>query len=303
MNSKIAIQANRKLKVAIIGSGNIGTDLLIKVLRSPYLECRIFISRRLSSAGMQKALSLGIPVSAEGIDYIVNNPTCCDLVFDATSAQSHIEHAPILRKLNKRVIDLTPAKIGLMCVPSVNLAKALNEFNVNMVTCGGQASIPVAYAIGQTQSDIDYIEVVSTIASRSAGPATRQNIDEYIKTTEDGLKEFSGATRTKAILNLNPAEPCVDMQTTIFAKVKNPDIPKLSKFFLRQVENIRKYVPGYKIILGPILENDRIVVMARVRGLGDYLPSYAGNLDIINCAAINTAEAYASVLLKTELTN
>ena len=303
MNSKIAIQANRKLKVAIIGSGNIGTDLLIKVLRSPYLECRIFISRRLSSAGMQKALSLGIPVSAEGIDYIVNNPTCCDLVFDATSAQSHIEHAPILRKLNKRVIDLTPAKIGLMCVPSVNLAKALNEFNVNMVTCGGQASIPVAYAIGQTQSDIDYIEVVSTIASRSAGPATRQNIDEYIKTTEDGLKEFSGATRTKAILNLNPAEPCVDMQTTIFAKVKNPDIPKLSKFFLRQVENIRKYVPGYKIILGPILENDRIVVMARVRGLGDYLPSYAGNLDIINCAAINMAEAYASVLLKTELTN
>jgi acetaldehyde dehydrogenase len=303
MNSKIAIQANRKLKVAIIGSGNIGTDLLIKVLRSPYLECRIFISRRLSSAGMQKALSLGIPVSAEGIDYIVNNPTCCDLVFDATSAKSHIEHAPILRKLNKRVIDLTPAKIGLMCVPSVNLAKALNEFNVNMVTCGGQASIPVAYAIGQTQSDIDYIEVVSTIASRSAGPATRQNIDEYIKTTEDGLKEFSGATRTKAILNLNPAEPCVDMQTTIFAKVKNPDIPKLSKFFLRQVENIRKYVPGYEIILGPLLENGRIVVMARVRGLGDYLPSYAGNLDIINCAAINMAEAYARVYLKTELTN
>jgi len=303
MNRKIAIQANRKLKVAIIGSGNIGTDLLIKVLRSPYLECRIFISRRLSSAGMQKALSLGIPVSAEGIDYIVNNPTCCDLVFDATSAKSHIEHAPILRKLNKRVIDLTPAKIGLMCVPSVNLAKALNEFNVNMVTCGGQASIPVAYAIGQTQSDIDYIEVVSTIASRSAGPATRQNIDEYIKTTEDGLKEFSGATRTKAILNLNPAEPCVDMQTTIFAKVKNPDIPKLSKFFLRQVENIRKYVPGYEIILGPILENDRIVVMVRVRGLGDYLPSYAGNLDIINCAAISTAEAYSNILLKTELTS
>lgn len=303
MNSKIAIQANRKLKVAIIGSGNIGTDLLIKVLRSPYLECRIFISRRLSSAGMQKALSLGIPVSAEGIDYILNNPTCCDLVFDATSAKSHIEHAPILRKLNKRVIDLTPAKIGLMCVPSVNLAKALNEFNVNMVTCGGQASIPVAYAIAQTQSDIDYIEVVSTIASRSAGPATRQNIDEYIKTTEDGLKEFSGATRTKAILNLNPAEPCVDMQTTIFAKVKNPDIPKLSKFFLRQVENIRKYVPGYEIILGPLLENGRIVVMARVRGLGDYLPSYAGNLDIINCAAINMAEAYARVYLKTELTN
>jgi acetaldehyde dehydrogenase (acetylating) len=295
------IQSKRKLKVAIIGSGNIGTDLLIKVLRSPYLECGVFISRNLSSAGMLKALSFGIPVSAEGIDYIVNNPDCCDLVFDATSAKSHLEHAPILRKLNKHVIDLTPAKIGLMSVPSVNLAESLTEFNVNMVTCGGQASIPVAYAIGQTQTDVEYIEVVSSIASRSAGPATRQNIDEYIKTTEDGLREFSGATRTKAILNLNPAEPCVDMQTTIFAKVKNPDIPKLSEVLLRQVENIRKYVPGYEIILGPILENGRIVVMARVRGRGDYLPAYAGNLDIINCAAITLAEGYASVILKTKV--
>ena len=295
------IQSKRKLKVAIIGSGNIGTDLLIKVLRSPYLECSVFISRNLSSAGMLKALSFGIPVSAEGIDYIVNNPDCCDLVFDATSAKSHLEHAPILRKLNKHVIDLTPAKIGLMSVPSVNLAESLTEFNVNMVTCGGQASIPVAYAIGQTQTDVEYIEVVSSIASRSAGPATRQNIDEYIKTTEDGLREFSGATRTKAILNLNPAEPCVDMQTTIFAKVKNPDIPKLSEVLLRQVENIRKYVPGYEIILGPILENGRIVVMARVRGRGDYLPAYAGNLDIINCAAITLAEGYASVILKTKV--
>lgn len=295
------IQSKRKLKVAIIGSGNIGTDLLIKVMRSPYLECGVFISRNLSSAGMLKALSFGIPVSAEGIDYIVNNPDCCDLVFDATSAKSHLEHAPILRKLNKHVIDLTPAKIGLMSVPSVNLAESLTEFNVNMVTCGGQASIPVAYAIGQTQTDVEYIEVVSSIASRSAGPATRQNIDEYIKTTEDGLREFSGATRTKAILNLNPAEPCVDMQTTIFAKVKNPDIPKLSEVLLRQVENIRKYVPGYEIILGPILENGRIVVMARVRGRGDYLPAYAGNLDIINCAAITLAEGYASVILKTKV--
>ncbi len=243
---------------------------------------------------MMKALSLGVPVSAEGIDYIVNNPDCCDLVFDATSAKSHFEHAPILKNLNKRVIDLTPAKIGLMSVPSVNLAECLNEFNVNMVTCGGQASIPVAYAIGQTQTEIDYIEVVSSIASRSAGPATRQNLDEYIKTTEDGIKEFSGASRTKAILNLNPAEPCVDMQTTIFAKVANPDIPKLAEMLSVMVEKVRKYVPGYQIILGPIVENGRIVVMARVRGLGDYLPAYAGNLDIINCAAIAMAEEYAS---------
>lgn len=293
------IQQNRKLKVAIIGTGNIGTDLLIKVLRSPHLECGAFIGRNLSSAGMVKASSLGVAVSAEGIDYIVKNPDCCDLVFDATSAKSHLEHAPILKRLNKLVIDLTPAKIGLMSVPSVNLADSLAESNVNMVTCGGQASIPVAYAIGQTQMGVEYIEVVSSIASRSAGPATRQNLDEYIKTTEDGLKEFSGAARTKAILNLNPAEPCVDMQATIFAKVKNPDIPKLSEVLLRLVEKIREYVPGYEIILGPIVENGRIVVMARVRGLGDYLPAYAGNLDIINCAAIAMAEEYARALTKT----
>lgn len=295
------IHPKRKLKVAIIGSGNIGTDLLVKVLRSPHLECGAFIGRNLSSPGMVKALSLGVTVSAEGIDYIEKNPDCCDLVFDATSAKSHLDHAPILRKLNKRVIDLTPAKIGLMSVPSVNLADSLLESNVNMVTCGGQASIPVAYAIGQTQMDVEYIEVVSSIASRSAGPATRQNLDEYIKTTEDGLKEFSGAARTKAILNLNPAEPCVDMQATIFAKVKNPDIPKLSEALLRLVEKIREYVPGYEIILGPIVENDRIVVMARVRGMGDYLPAYAGNLDIINCAAIAMAEEYSRAIHKQDL--
>lgn len=299
MNREIVIQP--KLKVAILGSGNIGTDLLIKVLRSPLLECGAFIGRNLSSAGMLKALSLGVPVSAEGIDYIEKNPDCCDLVFDATSAKSHFEHAPVFKKLGKRAIDLTPAKIGLMSVPSVNLADCLTEFNVNMVTCGGQASIPVAYAIGQTQTDVEYIEVVSSIASRSAGPATRQNLDEYIKTTEDGLKEFSGAKRTKAILNLNPAEPCVDMQATIFAKVKNPDIAKLSGMLTGLVEKICKYVPGYEIILGPIVENDRIVVMVRVRGLGDYLPAYAGNLDIINCAAIAMAEEYASVTLNPEL--
>ena len=159
---------------------------------------------------------------------------------------------------------MTPAKIGLMSVPSVNQSECLTVRNVNMITCGGQASIPVAYAIGQTQVDVDYIEVVSTIASRSAGPATRQNLDEYIKTTEDGLKEFSGANRTKAILNLNPAEPCVDMQTTIFAKVKSPDIPKLVKRLALLVKDIQKYVPGYEVILGPVFDNGRIVVMVRL---------------------------------------
>lgn len=283
----------RKLKVAILGSGNIGTDLLIKALRSPYFECGAFIGRNFSSPGMLKAQSLGVTVSAESIEYIRKNPDCCDLVFDATSAKDHAFHDPILKSLGKKVIDLTPAKVGPMCIPSVNMKECLNERNVNMVTCGGQASVPIAYAIGKSQQNVDYIEVISSIASRSAGPATRQNLDEYIHTTEEGLRVFSGAARTKAILNLNPAQPCINMQATIFAKVENPDLPKLNQVLAGIVENIRSYVPGYEVILGPIVENGRIVVMVRVRGLGDYLPSYAGNLDIINCAAIAMAEEYA----------
>lgn len=290
-------QNKKKLKVAIIGSGNIGTDLLIKVLRSPHLVCEAFIGRNLSSAGMVKASSLGVTVSTAGIDYIIENQECCDLVFDATSAKNHYEHAPILENLNKLVIDLTPAKIGYMCVPSVNLTDSLTRSNVNMVTCGGQASIPVAYAIGQSHTKVEYIEVISTIASRSAGPATRQNIDEYIKTTEDGLKQFSGATRTKVIFNLNPAEPCINMQVTVFARVQHPNISKLTTILKKLIEKISKYVPGYEIILGPIVENGHIVVMARVRGLGDYLPAFAGNLDIINCAAIAMAEGFARTLI------
>jgi acetaldehyde dehydrogenase (acetylating) len=287
------MQALSKLKVAVLGSGNIGTDLLIKALRSPVLECTVFIGRSLTSAGMSKAQSLGVPVSAESIGYIERNPDCCDLVFDATSAKDHLIHASILKKLGKQVIDLTPAKVGPMCVPAVNISEMLGESNVNMVTCGGQASIPVAHAIGKTHSNIDYIEVISSIASRSAGPATRINLDEYIHTTESGIKAFSGASRTKAILNLNPAQPCINMQTTILAKVEKPDLAALKPALDDLIKRIQKYVPGYELLVGPTIENGRIAVMVRVRGLGDYLPAYAGNLDIINCAAIATAEEIA----------
>jgi acetaldehyde dehydrogenase (acetylating) len=292
--TSINIGPMKKIKVAILGTGNIGTDLLVKTQRSPLLTCSAFIGRNLGSTGIQKAQSMSVPVSADGIEYIKAHPDCCDIVFDATSAASHQVHAPILADLGKIVIDLTPAKIGAMCVPAVNLEECLNLKNVNMVTCGGQASIPIAYCIGQTQKEIDYIEVVSSIASKSAGPATRINLDEYIHTTEQGVKRFSGAQRTKAILNLNPAVPCINMQTTVMAKVQSPDIEKLKDLLSRKVELIKKYVPGYEIIVGPLVENGRIVVTARVKGLGDYLPEYAGNLDIINCAAIAMAEEYAS---------
>jgi acetaldehyde dehydrogenase (acetylating) len=283
----------KKLKVAILGSGNIGTDLLVKIQRSEFLECVLFIGRNLSSPGMAKAISLGVKVSDESVQAIVKNPDCCDLIFDATSAKDAKVHWEILDKLGKIVVDLTPAKLGGLCIPAVNLPESMLQNNVNMITCGGQASIPIAYTIGKTHDDIEYIEVISSIASKSAGPATRLNLDEYIETTELGVKLFSNAKKTKAILNLNPAEPCIDMQTTIFAKVKNPNLEALKIEIDKMIDSIRKYVPGYELIVPPIYENGKIVVMIKVQGLGDYLPKYAGNLDIINCAAIAVAEEYA----------
>jgi acetaldehyde dehydrogenase (acetylating) len=281
------------LKVAILGSGNIGTDLLIKIQRSPWLDCKLFIGRNLSSPGLTTASALGVPISDKSIDAILDNPDCCEVVFDATSARDHLRHWPLLEALGKKVIDLTPSRAGKMCIPAVNLEQCLAEPNVNMITCGGQASVPLAHLIGKTQEQVEYVEVVSSISSRSAGPATRINIDEYIEATETALRTFSGAARAKAILILNPAVPCIDMQTTIFAKVAEPRIELLKMAVDAMVARIREYVPGYQIILGPILENGRIVIMIRVQGLGDYLPRYAGNLDIINCAAIAMAEAYA----------
>lgn len=283
----------KKLKVAIIGSGNIGTDLLVKVLRSKYLSCGLFIGRRLDSPGIKKAISLGVKISDRGIQAIQHNPTECDIVFDATSAQDHLIHAPILKMLNKFVIDMTPSHIGEMCVPAVNLNDCLKSSNVNMITCGGQASIPVSHAISLVQQNIDYIEIVSSIASRSAGPATRANLDEYIETTEEGNQKFSGCKKVKAILNLNPAQPCIDMQTTIFVKVKDPDISSICEQVDKVVTKIQQYVPGYQLLIPPTLENGRLITMVKVQGLGDFLPRYAGNLDIINCAAVAMAEEYA----------
>lgn len=284
---------SQKTKVAILGSGNIGTDLLVKVLRSPFLFCGAFIGRNLTSPGLSKAISLGIPVSSESIGFLKRNPETCDIVFDATSAMDHQQHAPILKRLGKIAIDLTPAQVGTMCVPSVNMEECLKFDNINMISCGGQASLPLIHALKVTQPFIEYVEVVSSIASRSAGPATRRNLDEYIHTTEKAIRHFSGCQKAKAILNLNPAQPCIDMQTTVLAKVNSPNIPLLEQALQELLKKVQSYVPGYRILVGPLLENGRVVIMVKVSGLGDYLPSYAGNLDIINCAAIATAESFA----------
>lgn len=289
------------MKVAILGSGNIGTDLLIKILRSPYLECGVFIGRNPLSKGIQKAGELGIYTSSLGIEYIQKNPDCCELVFDATSATAHAAHAPILKKLNKFTIDLTPARQGAMCVPIINLETALQHKNVNMITCGGQATLPIIHALSTSGAKIQYIEVVSSIASSSAGPATRINLDEYIHTTEQAIKFFAGISSAKAILNLNPALPCIDMQTTIFAKVKDLDLQKSTKMAAWVEKKVQSYVPGYKILLNPLIENKRIIIIVQVKGQGDYLPDYAGNLDIINCAALAIAEKYAMNRLSKEI--
>jgi acetaldehyde dehydrogenase (acetylating) len=285
----------KKLKIAIIGTGNIGTDLLIKSMRSKFITCSAFIGRNELSAGMIKAKTMGIRCSDQGLDFVANNPEIADLIFDCTSAQSHIRHWNILKKLGKTVIDMTPAKIGMMCVPAINADDCLDgdAKNINMITCGGQVSIPIAYAMSKAQNGFEYFEVASSIASKSAGPATRANLDEYVETTEAALQKFTEVKKTKAILILNPAVPPIDMQTTIYAKIKNPDIKLIQEAVSKMVATLREYVPGYQLIVPPTVDNDRVITTVKVLGEGDYLPSYAGNLDIINCAAISMAELIA----------
>jgi acetaldehyde dehydrogenase (acetylating) len=265
-----------KLKVAIIGTGNIGTDLLLKVRRSPVLECVMFAGRNPDSEGVRLARSLGVATSLDSLEALQRDPDSFALVFDATSAKVHRVHAPVLKQLGKFTIDLTPSQIGKMCVPVLNLAECLKYDNVNLVTCGGQAVAPLAAAIMKANPETEYIEVVSSISSRSAGPGTRANIDEYTQTTKDAILALAGVPRAKAIINLNPAEPPILMHNTIYAVIPKPNLPAIERETAAMV-----------------VESDRVTLMVEVVGLGDYLPKYSGNLDIITCAAVEVAEAYA----------
>jgi acetaldehyde dehydrogenase len=282
-----------KTKVAIIGTGNIGTDLLVKIRRSPALACSLFAGRNLDSPGMQLAASLGVRVSDRSITALLDDPDCCEIVFDATSASIHLEHAPLLKALGKFAIDLTPSKIGRMCIPVINAEACLKEPNINLVTCGGQATVPLAYAISQVHPDVEYIEVVSSISSLSAGPGTRANIDEFTQTTKDALLDFTGVPKAKTIIILNPAEPPILMRNTIYAIIANPDMEALRLAVKQMEKRIQCYVPGYQVIMEPVFENGRVTTMIQVTGLGDYLPPYSGNLDIITCAAVHMAEKFA----------
>ena len=280
-----------KIKVAILGTGNIGTDLLIKALNSGFIDVVAFIGRRLDSDGMNVAKSKGIFISNQGIDYFKNNPKCCDVVYDCTSALDAIEHAKIFKEQGIKVIDLTPAKVGDMCVPDINGNLILTDDNVNMITCGGQASMPILHLLSKHCTNIEYVEIVSQIASKSAGMATRINVDNYIKTTKNAITKFTGCKNTKVILNLNPAEPCVDMQTTIFIKTRDINFNGLIEEIAEKIEELKTYIPYYELVLLPTMNDNGIVVLSiRVKGAGDYLPEYAGNLDIINCAAIKVTQ-------------
>ncbi len=283
----------RKVKVGIIGTGNIGTDILLKLNRSEALECGMFMGRNPDSAGIQLARELGVPTSLQSIQAIEENPGCCEIVFDATSAAVHRVNAPILKLLGKFAIDLTPAQVGKMCIPVLNMEECLGEDNVNLITCGGQATTPIAYAISKVHPETKYIEIVATIASRSAGAGTRNNIDEFTQATRDALTEFTGIGSTKAIIILNPADPPITMHNTVYALIDNPDMEAIRKSVREMEARIKKYVPGYSIVLEPTYENGRVTTTLQVTGLGDYLPRYAGNLDIITCAAIEIAENYA----------
>lgn len=283
----------KKAKVAIIGTGNIGSDLLVKIQRNPYLECTLFAGRNLNSKGMLFARELGVPLSDKSIDAIKENPECCDIVIDATSANVHKINAPILKALGKFTIDLTPSQIGEMCIPAINGDECIGLDNINLITCGGQATVPVAYAISQVSSQVKYHEIVSVIASKSAGAGTRENIDEFTQTTKKALLKFTNAAEAKTIITLNPAEPPISMHNTLYSIVENPDMEKIKEAVNSITAQIRNYVQGYRLTVEPTYEYGRIVTMVSVKGLGDYLPPYSGNLDIITCAAVNMAERYA----------
>lgn len=283
------------IRIGIIGTGNIGTDLLLKILKTDFMIPTIFAGRRMDSDGIKIAQSKNVTVTDKGIQYFIDNPNCCDVVYDCTSALDAIEHAKLFKEQGIKVIDLTPAKVGPMCVPDINPDLILTNDNINMITCGGQASMPMLHLISKYCKP-EYIEIVSQIASKSAGMATRINVDTYINTTKKAITQFTGCENTKVILNLNPADPCVDMQTTMFVKSKNINFDGLVEAINEKIGELKTYIPYYELILPPRNEDGIIVLGIRVKGTGDYLPEYAGNLDIINCAAIKITEKLAETL-------
>jgi acetaldehyde/propanal dehydrogenase len=288
---------SKKLKAVIIGPGNIGTDLLMKMQRSEWIEPVWMVGIDPESEGLKRAAEMGIKTCATGVDGILPHIIEDDIrvAFDATSAYVHAENSRKLNELGVIMVDLTPAAIGPYCVPPVNLADhAKNlEMNVNMVTCGGQATIPMVAAVSRVQP-VEYGEIIATVSSRSVGPGTRQNIDEFTRTTAGAVEKVGGAKQGKAIIIINPAEPPLIMRDTIHCLTEGePDQAAITESVHAMVKEVQKYVPGYRLVNGPIFDGNRVSCFMEVEGLGDFLPKYAGNLDIMTAAGLRTAEMFA----------
>ncbi len=291
----------KKIKCALIGSGNIGTDLIYKIMRSPVLEPVWMVGIDPESEGLLRAKELGLKVTHEGVDGLL--PHVLDdeiqIAFDATSAYVHAENSRKLNDLGVLMIDLTPAAIGPLCVPPVNLQEHAENLamNVNMISCAGQATIPLVNAVSRIQS-VGYAEIIASLSSKSIGPGTRANLDEFTNTTSSAIEKIGGARKGKALAIINPADPPMMMRNTIYCLTDDePDREKITASILEMIGEVQKYVPGYRLVNGPIFDGKQVSIFMEVAGLGDYLPTYAGNLDIMTAAATRTAEMFAEGIL------
>jgi acetaldehyde/propanal dehydrogenase len=285
-----------KIKAAIIGSGNIGTDLIYKAKRSEWIEPVWMVGIDPASEGLKRAAGMGLKTTADGVDGLVPHVTedGVRIAFDATSASAHADNAQKLRERGVFVIDLTPAALGAYCIPPVNLKDLGRDVtDVSMVSCGGQATIPMVAAVSRVQP-VEYAEIVATVASKSVGPGTRQNIDEFTRTTAEAVERVGGARRGKAIIIINPAEPPLMMRDTIHCLTDGePDQDGITRSVHAMIREVQRYVPGYTLKNGPVFDGRRVSIYVEIQGLGDYLPKYAGNLDIMTAAAVRTAELFA----------
>ena len=290
------------MKVAILGPGNIGTDLMYKIRRGQRIELAMMAGIIPESQGLSRAAALGIATTAKGIEPILERDDI-RIVFDCTGANSHHAHAPLLKAAGKVAIDLTPAAVGPYVVPAVNMGAHFDSPNINLVTCGGQATIPIVAAVARVAS-VAYAEIVATISSKSAGPGTRQNIDEFTQTTARGVETVAGAAKGKALIILNPAEPPIMMRNTIYCEIEVPcDGDAIRDSVNRMVETVQTYVPGYRLRVPPLVKDRLVTTMVEVEGAGDYLPKYSGNLDIITAVAVGVAERLAAHILDSSEEN
>ena len=291
----------KKIRCALIGSGNIGTDLIYKIQRSEVLEPVWMVGIDPESEGLARAREMGLKTTAGGVDGLLPHvlEDNIQIAFDATSAYVHAENSRKLNALGVLMIDLTPAAIGQLCVPPVNLRQHADklEMNVNMISCAGQATIPIVHAVSRVQS-VGYAEIVASLASKSIGPGTRANLDEFTYTTSNAIEKVGGARKGKALAIINPAEPPMIMRNTISCLTDDePDQERISASILEMIGEVQKYVPGYRLVNGPLFDGNKVAVFMEVAGIGDYLPTYAGNLDIMTAAATRTAEMFAEEIL------